>query len=637
MANYGIMALTTQGLALFTKAQAGTPIVFTKMQVGSGSLGNINPQSLTALIQPQFDVSISGITKDTVNMMAYVAGTADNSAIATQLYVNELGLFATDPDVGEILYGYANAGSAGDYIPPASAGSFTRRFTVNAAVGNAPNVTVVIPSNKYATLDSNGLVLSSQLPSASTTKVGVVELSSNPPSGQPAVVVYKGDFDEHKADDVNHVPYAVATGVANTYAVTLNPAPTAYIDGMAVAVKVNVASTGASTLNINGLGAKAIKDSLGNAITSGGLKANIIYSMRYEATSGNFIVQGKGGGGNASSTDLYLGTTATVDTGQIVGTNPYKIGATVRDNNFVLSSGGQGVQIWAKTDTPSAYGIAIDSSGNVYVAYGYAKKLDSSGNQIWNYGAAAGARKVAVDSSGNVYVAYYNASGDAVVKKLNSSGVEVWTLTDIGYAYDIAVDSSGNVYVAYRQSAGATTVRKLNSSGTQVWALTDLATAQSIAVDSAGNVYVAYYNAVGTTSVRKLNSSGVQIWAKTDIGYAYSIAVDSSGNVYVVYENTVRKLDSLGTEVWVNSQVPQPRGIAVDQFGNVYVAYDTSVNTTTVRRFYPSGTVAWSLSDVGHAQDVAVDSSGIIYVAYFNSSGTTQVRKLYGIAYYTLQ
>ena len=124
----------------------------------------------------------------------------------------------------------------------------------------------------------------------------------------------------HLADDVHHVPYAVDTGVANTYAVTLSPAPTAYVDGMAVAVKIANASTGVSTINVNALGAKPILDSLGNAITAGGLKAGIIYSMRYNATTGNFIVQGKGGGGNATAGDLLSGKTATVDTGPITGT-----------------------------------------------------------------------------------------------------------------------------------------------------------------------------------------------------------------------------------------------------------------------------------------------------------------------------
>lgn len=132
----------------------------------------------------------------------------------------------------------------------------------------------------------------------------------------------------HLADYVRQPGYAVATGSANTYAVTLSPAPTAYVDGMAITVKINVASTGTSTLNVNGLGAKSIKDSLGNAITSGGLKANTPYTLRYESTSGSFIVQGKGGGGNTIASHILAGETATVDSGPVVGTMPNRTFAT---------------------------------------------------------------------------------------------------------------------------------------------------------------------------------------------------------------------------------------------------------------------------------------------------------------------
>jgi hypothetical protein len=132
------------------------------------------------------------------------------------------------------------------------------------------------------------------------------------------------DFNS-KLDNSNYIqtiPYAVATGSSNTYSVTPSPAPTSYVDGMAVSVKINSTCTGASTLNINGLGSISIKDSLGNAIVSGGLKANIIYTFRYESTSLSFIVQGKGGGGNATASQMLVGSNATTDSGFTQGTMP---------------------------------------------------------------------------------------------------------------------------------------------------------------------------------------------------------------------------------------------------------------------------------------------------------------------------
>lgn len=145
--------------------------------------------------------------------------------------------------------------------------------------------------------------------------------------GQAGGPAKQDDLVSHLADKMTHIPYAVATGSANTYAVTLSPAPTAYVDGMAVCVKINVSSTGASTLNVNGLGAKAILDSLGNAITSGGLKAGVPYTLRYNGT--NFIVQGKGGGGDATADQVLSGKKVTVDSGPLTGTMANKASATI--------------------------------------------------------------------------------------------------------------------------------------------------------------------------------------------------------------------------------------------------------------------------------------------------------------------
>lgn len=122
--------------------------------------------------------------------------------------------------------------------------------------------------------------------------------------------------------NLSHIPYTVATGSANAYEITIDQALTTYEDGMAVCVKINESSTGASTLNVNGLGAQAIIDSYGNPITSEGLKVNTPYIMRYESVSQSFIVQGKGGGGNATADQILDGVTATVDGGPITGTMP---------------------------------------------------------------------------------------------------------------------------------------------------------------------------------------------------------------------------------------------------------------------------------------------------------------------------
>lgn len=75
---------------------------------------------------------------------------------------------------------------------------------------------------------------------------------------------------------------------------------------------------GNCSLNLNNYGAKNIKDSFGNIVNN--LKANIPYNLCYNGS--DFILQGKGGGGNATADKLLSGSTATVDSGSITGTMP---------------------------------------------------------------------------------------------------------------------------------------------------------------------------------------------------------------------------------------------------------------------------------------------------------------------------
>ncbi len=149
MAIFGNMSITNAGQVLYTKAQAGKPIIFTKMQLGSGQIGTQNPATLVALVQSQFDVSISSITPNTSLKTATISGTINNNDITEAIYICEMGLWAQDPDVGEILYGYASAGTLGDYMAPASQGPYSWSYQINAAVGNAANITANVSSIMY--------------------------------------------------------------------------------------------------------------------------------------------------------------------------------------------------------------------------------------------------------------------------------------------------------------------------------------------------------------------------------------------------------------------------------------------------------------------------------------------------------
>lgn len=79
--------------------------------------------------------------------------------------------------------------------------------------------------------------------------------------------------------------YAVDTGIADAYVVTLSPIPTAYVTGLTLRVKCINANTGASTINVNSLGAKSIKKNVSSDLEAGDILANQVIVLTYDGTN----------------------------------------------------------------------------------------------------------------------------------------------------------------------------------------------------------------------------------------------------------------------------------------------------------------------------------------------------------------
>lgn len=298
MALFKSMSITNAGQVLYAKAQAGKEIHFTKMQIGSGQIGSQNPATLNSLIDPKLDVPITSITANPELKSATIIGNITNSNVTEATYICELGLWANDPDIGEILYGYACCGMYGDYYAPASQGPFSWQYEIGAAIGNAANVTAELSQLQwdYGVMNSN------------TTFV--VLSGGNQKEINKCIDAYLSDIE-------NKNKIYPTTNSGNAYSVTVANL-TSLTDGYPLKVKFNAASTGAITVNPNSLGAKDVVDYFGNKVNN--VRKDLIANLIYDAANGNFQLLGKGGGGDATAAQLLLGKKATVDSGPIVGT-----------------------------------------------------------------------------------------------------------------------------------------------------------------------------------------------------------------------------------------------------------------------------------------------------------------------------
>lgn len=84
--------------------------------------------------------------------------------------------------------------------------------------------------------------------------------------------------------------YCVDTGTVNALIAPIPYPPTTYVDGMLVAIKPAFTNSGASTVNVSGLGVKTIVAPDGTALVAGALVANGFFDLRYNATIDKFVL-----------------------------------------------------------------------------------------------------------------------------------------------------------------------------------------------------------------------------------------------------------------------------------------------------------------------------------------------------------
>lgn len=138
--------LTNDGKALYYDNMAGTQIVFTTIQLGSGNIsGPIAP--MTALVTPV--VTINAEAKSVSGQYAEISGHFSNAQLADGFYFREIGVFAADPDYPndrgkDILYCYQNAYDTADFIPVASVETVEKNITIPVIIGDAAAVSCTL-------------------------------------------------------------------------------------------------------------------------------------------------------------------------------------------------------------------------------------------------------------------------------------------------------------------------------------------------------------------------------------------------------------------------------------------------------------------------------------------------------------
>ncbi len=143
MANWQTGQLTKAGRDLQIKVEAGRcKLELTKVKIGDGTedIGSID--ALTDLVGPKAVFGISSVVAK--DGMCAVTGIISSSQVTAAFYAREWGLFAKDPDRGEILY-MISLDPNPESIPPKTAAlKQAASYAMNIVVSNAANITAHI-------------------------------------------------------------------------------------------------------------------------------------------------------------------------------------------------------------------------------------------------------------------------------------------------------------------------------------------------------------------------------------------------------------------------------------------------------------------------------------------------------------
>ncbi|MGP0075647.1 MAG: IPT/TIG domain-containing protein [Bryobacteraceae bacterium] len=267
-------------------------------------------------------------------------------------------------------------------------------------------------------------------------------------------------------------------------------------------------------------------------------------------------------------------------------------------------SGDGGSALSAALSQPE--GIAVDRSGNVYVA-------DAANQRI---------RKIATDGS------IHTVAGTGVAGFAGDGGPA--SAAQLNQPYGLAVDSAGNLYIADLGNArvrevtvngmiqtvaggGALAAASAGQGGSAT--IAQLAYPRNVAIDNQGSLYISDFGAnqvyrvatngtlslVAGTGTAGFSGDGTSA-LMAQLNAPAGLAVDVTGAVYIADSgnNRVRKVyNGVIIDVF---DTPAPTGVAVDSSGMLYVAAGGYL-----------GSVIQQIPGVTSARDVTVDSSGNIY------------------------
>jgi uncharacterized protein (TIGR03437 family) len=369
--------------------------------------------------------------------------------------------------------------------------------------------------------------------------------------------------------------------------------------------------------------------------------------------------------------------------------------STVAGNGTAGFTGDTGAPSGAELSSPD--GLAFDSSGNLYIADSFNQRIrEISGgtiNTVAGNGTAGysgdvakgvtgtatdaelrGPSGVAVDSSGNIYIA---DTGNHVIREV--SGGIISTIAGIntgGYTGDggpaidaqldspgdVAVDSAGNIYIA---DSANNVIREISAGNISTIVgggitTTFLNAPESIALDGKGNLYICDSDGLRVLEFSLAEHTVTVLAGDGNIGFSgdfgpatdaelngpSAIAVDSKGYLYIAdtFNSRIRKVYPDGTIATIagsgisgyrgdggpasSAALSFPHGLAVNGSGDVYISDTGNDAIRLLKPVTPAIAAGGVVNAASFAAHVSPGALATIFGSNFIGSGQSGIASL---------
>lgn len=265
-----------------------------------------------------------------------------------------------------------------------------------------------------------------------------------------------------------HINYCADAGVSDDYACSMSPALTAYVTGAEYSVKINTTNTGAATLNLNGLGAKAIKKVTAAGVTvdpaNNDLQAGAIIKVKYDGTNMQLLTP-VANAVSLSGNEVTAAGTLTSNL-PVIGGGSKAVAVGTRSGNTTEFATVTGSKTTSKQ-------LAFDASGNIIASssdIGSGSGTASTSLRL-QLGQSASTSNVQVTGSAN----QGNCHKFDVPARASWTGVAFQVTTASGTCggtcgfgigiYTIASTKTGIAYSEIGTSGHATSTKDINTTG----------------------------------------------------------------------------------------------------------------------------------------------------------------------------